>query len=324
MESELFRQRRQKPEEEMPLMVYKLRVMLSHCRLKYDGFKAEQGAVPPDGFADLFSVMDEPADPVPKTKKARRDQRLSSRPHPFPWYRADEAGEQEPQELARLICKFWDGTQAIALFDDGTTSHADSYSQGGNGFAVAHWLAEKENMELEIASRFVVDGQLKFDKPKTAFAKLPMLKQPAGAEAPVSKKPAAKEGPVSKKPAVAEAAEATEEEQEEPEEEELQEEEEEEAGEEGGPESTVLKMRPGHDHAMTMMAHLPSGQKVQVLVLNDRQCQGTPWTPMTAMHEILNEMMKPDYEDLLMASQPEDIRATLRDLRQQVLETTAE
>ena len=62
-------------DEVRALTAYKLRVMLAHCRMKYDS-----SAVPPEGLHKVFELLQSSSAGVPP-KKARRMARLSKSPH---------------------------------------------------------------------------------------------------------------------------------------------------------------------------------------------------------------------------------------------------
>ena len=66
-----------RPQQEMLDMVaYKLRVMLSHIRIKYDSASRD------DALADVFAIMDG-KEHEHHPRKWRRMERLKSRPCPF-------------------------------------------------------------------------------------------------------------------------------------------------------------------------------------------------------------------------------------------------
>ena len=87
----------------------------------------------------------------PSAKRQTRGERLLSRPHPFRRYRlnADKEQAQQDQE-ERVVTTYLTGKVAIALKADGTTTSADGYRKGSNGFIIAEWLAEKLELQLEV------------------------------------------------------------------------------------------------------------------------------------------------------------------------------
>ena len=54
-------------------------------------------------------------------RKARRTERLGSRPNPFVHFRKSLGDAEELQDAAlQVVTRSWDGTAAKALFDDGS------------------------------------------------------------------------------------------------------------------------------------------------------------------------------------------------------------
>ena len=124
------------------LMAYKIRVMLSHLRGKFDN--SVVGSPPPPGLAGAWEKL---SSGWHSARKNRRQERLGSRPHPFVCFRQaetldlEEPGASAAQPLA-VVSKYFDGRVAKLLREDGTESHADDYRRGPNGFAVAVWLED--------------------------------------------------------------------------------------------------------------------------------------------------------------------------------------
>jgi len=117
------------------------------------------------------------------TKRARRTERCS-RPNPFINFRdevdeADDPDDAEPREVAR----YWDGTAAVILYDDGTQICAERYERSETGFLKAVWL-DGSSWATEIVNRYCDDdGRLTITTTSSSAA---------GSKA-VMKRPAAKQ-----------------------------------------------------------------------------------------------------------------------------------
>ena len=125
------------PAGALEMLAYKLRTMCAHTRLVFDG------CITPGAhkLASLFEILARPpaeASPM-DVKRQRRSQRLSNRPHPFPFFRLESSPdlpalhEEEPTKVA----KQFDGVKASMLMSDGTTLNADVYEAGTEGMACA-------------------------------------------------------------------------------------------------------------------------------------------------------------------------------------------
>ena len=157
------------PQELVQLISYKLRVMCSHLRLKFDG-----GHAVPERLHNVVQRMRDPPQAT-SHRKRRRQQRLATRPHPFPSFRkqvepSDCSSEPEPT----VVSKFWNGTEAMALYDDGKLEKADIYVQGERGMVIARWADTGDEMELELDNSYAIDGCL-----KNKVTVQPVLKRPA-------------------------------------------------------------------------------------------------------------------------------------------------
>lgn len=96
------------------LTAYKLRVMLSHVRLKYDG-RLQKYDTWEDPFAEIFNIIrDSPKDvDVGGTQKQKRAERLASRPYPFIVFRIDKNSQAAAAENENE-----DGDDAVACVFD--------------------------------------------------------------------------------------------------------------------------------------------------------------------------------------------------------------
>jgi hypothetical protein len=135
-------------DEATELMAYKLRAMLSHCREKFDcqAPKVE----PPTAFLTRCSSTCR-SSTSPRRSGRRGVNGCSHDLTPFMCYRlnADEEQAQQDQE-EKVVTMYFNGKVAIALKADGTTTSADVYHKGSNGFIIAEWLAEKLELQLEV------------------------------------------------------------------------------------------------------------------------------------------------------------------------------
>jgi len=85
--------------EVVALVAYKIRVMLAHIRKAYDACQDFDN----HKLKDLFTICS--AQKEPTTKKARKDIRLGSRPHPFLAFRC-KAGEEEEDDYIGIEPQF--------------------------------------------------------------------------------------------------------------------------------------------------------------------------------------------------------------------------
>ena len=124
-------------------MAIQIRVMLSHCRLKY----FDPSASPDHPLAKVFREMGAPSQSSAAAWKSARDKRLRGRPCPFLNFRDSPAGspavkdEPEDKSLASMV---YDPCTGIArlLYSDGSAKNADQYRATDEGFLEAVWLGE--------------------------------------------------------------------------------------------------------------------------------------------------------------------------------------
>ena len=118
---------------------YCLRVMLSHFRIKYDGWKKAKGkdtpvlarSHPPE-LQELYQIMDDNIANEPM----RQPQ------NPFYLFRADSSSEESAHEdEVRPVLYSFDPARRVSYrrMDDGTDELASSYKEGGDGFVIACW-----------------------------------------------------------------------------------------------------------------------------------------------------------------------------------------
>ena len=118
---------------------YCLRVMLSHFRIKYDGWKkAKVKDTPvlarshPPELQELYQIMDDNIANEPM----RQPQ------NPFYLFRADSSSEESAHEdEVRPVLYSFDPARRVSYrrMDDGTEELASSYKEGGDGFVTACW-----------------------------------------------------------------------------------------------------------------------------------------------------------------------------------------
>ena len=127
------------------LVAYKVRVMLGHVRSKFEN--QALGTEAPLGFETMWVIMQnrtkqEASDP----KRMKRHQRLVGRPHPFVAYQEEqnpevdavsEAEDADDGEHCEVVCRYWDGLNAVALKADGSVANADAIVHGDSGYAIA-------------------------------------------------------------------------------------------------------------------------------------------------------------------------------------------
>ena len=120
---------------------YCLRVMLSHFRLKYDGWKKAKGKLkdtpvltrshPPE-LQDVYQIMDDNIENEPM----RQPQ------NPFYLFRPDSSSEESAHEdEVRPVLYSFDPARRVSYrrMDDGAEELASSYKEGGDGFVTARW-----------------------------------------------------------------------------------------------------------------------------------------------------------------------------------------
>ena len=118
---------------------YCLRVMLSHFRLKYDGWKKAKGkdtpvlarSHPPE-LQELYQIMDDNIANEP----------MQQPQNPFYLFRADSSSEESAHEdEVRPVLYSFDPARRVSYrrMDDGTEELASSYKEGGDGFVTACW-----------------------------------------------------------------------------------------------------------------------------------------------------------------------------------------
>ena len=173
------------------LVAYKVRVMLGHVRSKFEN--QALGTEAPLGFETMWVIMQnrtkqEASDP----KRMKRHQRLVGRPHPFVAYQEEEqdpdvdavseAEDADDGEHCEVVCRYWDGLNAVALKADGSVANADVIVHGDSGYAIAKWLKEDKSLQLEIPNADVKDGVIE----TTAAAARLSVAEAASKSAPTS------------------------------------------------------------------------------------------------------------------------------------------
>ena len=239
-------------DEAVMITAYKIRVMLAHIRVTFDAQNLESPA--PPCLKKIFEAM-HTLQPACTAKKARRMERLGSRPHPFMQYReSTEVLEEQHDHEQPIVSKYFDGQVAWALKADGSTSAADTYDQGPHGFVIARWLVERAELEMEVPNACCEAGVLKVYQP-----------------CPVKKRPAAK----------------MEKDQDGQNEDEGIMEEKEHDKEEV---AWSLKPVPGHGNSMTIQVRSTGKDKAQLIAVSEKACSATEWSPLTACEHILKKI----------------------------------
>ena len=266
-------------DEVKSLIAYKLRVMLAHIRSKFDS-QTPGSSLP--GLEQVFEVLQSPARAT-HARKARRIERLGHRPHPFVHFRTQATEDEEPMHLA-IVSKFFDGKVARILREDGSQTSADMYKPGPNGFVIAKWVEEQEELELEVPNSCCKEGLLQI-----GMAAEKVMKKPAAMQAEAASSSHDPSGDVENKEKDQEAVKKGEEE------EALEQEEEEQADEnevEGKQHEFEFKVVAGHGTEMTIVVKGIGKDKAQVLAIRGSTFAGTDWTPRTACQHIAGELQK--------------------------------
>ena len=106
----------------------------------------------------------------PTPKKARRDERIGQRLHPFIYFRDEEAAEDSvdgDDEQLSVICARFNPEQGVAtmLLSDGSKQNADTYVESEDGFVRACWANPEKEIMLEVVNDTLVDGKIMMQKP---------------------------------------------------------------------------------------------------------------------------------------------------------------
>ena len=156
-------------------MTLEVRVMLSHVRL------IQQSCVQPEShpLCSVFKLFGTSSTGDADPRKARRQQRLASKPNPFMHFRvAEPDAEADSEPEVSIITKWYDGKAARMLFSDGTESIADKYVEGALGFVEAVWLSPPATFVLDIANwRLNEDGNIQDARPPAPAKRLPKPKK---------------------------------------------------------------------------------------------------------------------------------------------------
>ena len=115
-------------------------------------------------------------------RRIRRQSRLAAKPNPFLCFRVVDQGDAPPDdephdEALVAITKYWTGSMAKCLFDDGSELNADGYEMGPNGFVIAVWCKPPMKLELDVLNNRLVDGAIQIAAPPKPPAK--PMKKPA-------------------------------------------------------------------------------------------------------------------------------------------------
>ena len=174
-------------EDAYKLAAYKVRVMMSHIRRKFDNRKGQAGSTTTNTiFDEIFTVMAEgDKNPIPDTKR-RRTARLGGapRPHPFLNFRSDDPADGPDANddvddadddgntstgQVEVVMRFFDRVHKAArlLKSDGTLWNADEYHQGDDGFLIAKWFEDNSTLALETPnSKYYGDAQIDGTEPQ--------------------------------------------------------------------------------------------------------------------------------------------------------------
>ena len=117
--------------EQYQVVTYKLRVMLSHIRLKFDG------GVKDDRFKEIYDILANKS----FAKRQRRSERVAT-DNPFVCFRPavpaatldDEDEEEDEDDSPVAVVRYFNGSEAVALGDSGKIVPASSYNDGGEWF----------------------------------------------------------------------------------------------------------------------------------------------------------------------------------------------
>ena len=176
------------------------------------------------------------------------------------------------------------GKVARILREDGSQTSADIYQPGPNGFVIAKWVEEQEELELEVPNSCCKEGLLQI-----GMAAEKVMKKPAAMQAEAASSSHDPSGDVENKEKDQEAVKKGEEE------EALEQEEEEQADEnevEGKQHEFEFKVVAGHGTEMTIVVKRTTKDKAQVLAIRGSTFAGTDWTPRTACQHIAGELQK--------------------------------
>ena len=151
------------------LAAFKVRVMLSHVRMKRNRWRKQDEtlrALTGESMLSLYLAID---DPSPQ-KKARRNPFIAFRDdseEPDAMLEADE-----PDEQIKRVATLYDPKvgKAFQLMSNGKLLPAAAYEPGDNGFVHAHWHGDRKDdifhvYDLEIPNCCLKDGTIKQTEP---------------------------------------------------------------------------------------------------------------------------------------------------------------
>jgi len=166
--------------------------MLSHIRIKADGFKkgAEHGD--PTELRELYAMMTTKSLPNEAASSAavRRNPFLSFQSEDQGSSDSEEVGQDEPTCVYKQVHIGEAIMMGVMLMSDGWKRCADRYEIGEDGFIVCHWDCG-ERLHTEIPNK-QLSGDRKFIcKPDPPARQPALLKKPSAATREVSKKPSA-------------------------------------------------------------------------------------------------------------------------------------
>ena len=142
-------------------VAYNIRVMLAHLRCK-------KGVRASDALKGCIEQID--------TSVNKKAVERTKRPHPFVHFREGDSEEVAPAAAARICCRMWTGTSAMAFDEDGGGFKAASYYEK-DGMAVARWdLPGVDDLELEIPASRIVGSNIVLGTPGST------KKRPAAAD----------------------------------------------------------------------------------------------------------------------------------------------
>ena len=200
------------PTECRSVIAYKLRVMLSHCRIKAEAWRntgSKQSHPLYLFFLEITEAWGRDYAPLHESRTRSRTPRtrffvnLQSEPSP-PEEPAEEDTDDKVDE-ATIVSKYFDGysMKAIRLWSDGSPQVAESYVKGEDGFLEARWN-DGDSLSISVVNSCLADDGTvrKYDAPTPKAAdppkpKVALMKKPAAAlkskeVKEVTKKPAGK------------------------------------------------------------------------------------------------------------------------------------
>jgi hypothetical protein len=142
------------------VVAYSIRIMLSHVRIKADGFNQKADSNDPSELQELYAMIS--IDRAAQGPEAEASEPPSI-PNPFLSFReaSDSEHEYEPEAADdEAVCVYKQlqigetVMMSIMLMSDGAKIPAEKYSSGPDGFIVCHWK-DGDTFQTEVPNKYL-------------------------------------------------------------------------------------------------------------------------------------------------------------------------